>query len=277
MTKKFNLAQARKLLPNRNHTDNKTAGGKSLIIAGSQGFFGAAVLAATAASRVGAGYVTLMTDQKKFSSIAHPDFLTLDFKKNILFDTYSSVAIGPGLGQSAQALTLLKKIIKSKPAKTVLDADALNLLAQIQIKTLPSTWILTPHEGELARLLKTTSEVIKKNRLQALRQAQVKFKCVVLLKGHKTLVANTKHEIYEIQSGNVSLAKAGTGDVLTGIIAGLLAQGLNPTEAACLGSFLHGKISDNWLKRKNDVLSLMASDLLIEIPNTLANLRSKKS
>lgn len=274
MLSKFTGTRARKLLPKRKKTDSKIAGGKSLIIAGSRGMFGAAVLAATAAARVGSGYVILMTDKKNFSSVRHPDFLVVDSKKKkINAVPFTAAAIGPGLGVSASALNLLQQLLQFKIKNVVVDADALNLLAQHKIGYLPKTWIATPHEGELSRLLGVPAEVIRKDRVVYIKKAQKKLGCIVLLKGSKTLVATTE-KIFEIQSGNKTLAKAGTGDVLTGMITGFLAQGLSSEDAACLGAYVHGCMADQWLKDKKDYLSLMASDLLIELPRTLKKMRN---
>lgn len=274
MLSKFELGDARKILPRRKKTDSKVAGGKSLIIAGSEGMFGAAVFAATAAARVGSGYVILMTDQEKFSTAKHPDFLVADWKsKKISEIKFTAAAIGPGLGQSAWALLLLKQLLKLKIKNVVIDADALNLFAKHISVSLPKTWIATPHEGELSRLLELSAAKIRKNRISAVRAAQKKLGCVVLLKGRKTLIAASE-KTFEIQSGNNALAKAGTGDVLTGIITGFLAQGCSATEAACLGAFLHGFMADEWIKAENDHLSLMASDLLKAIPQALKVIRS---
>src|SRR3989344_4414437 len=118
---KFNRTQARKLLPSRKKNDSKIAGGKSLIIAGSEGMFGAAVLAGSAAARVGSGYVVLLTDQKKFSSADHPDFLVADWKqKKISEIKFTAVGIGPGLGRSAQAFKLLQQLLKLKIRNVVI-------------------------------------------------------------------------------------------------------------------------------------------------------------
>lgn len=244
-----------------------------MLIAGSQGMFGAAVLAATAAARVGSGYVILMTDQKKFRSDRHPDFLVRDWQmKKGDFVGLSSVGIGPGLGKSKLALNLLRRLLRSQMQNVVVDADALNLLAKYKIAPLPKTWILTPHEGELARLLGVSATEIRRDRRKAVQQAQRQWGCVILLKGHQTLVA-TATAIYEIQSGNVALAKSGTGDVLTGMLTGFLAQGLTAVKAACLGAFVHGWIADQWVLEHQDPLSLMASDLLKNIPQALMQIR----
>lgn len=272
---KFNLSKARNLLPTRKKSDSKKTGGRSLIIAGSKGMFGAAVFAATSAARVGSAYVFLMTDQNKFSSVKYPDFLITDLKsKNIKDLQFSAVGIGPGLGQSQQALKCLRELIRLKIKNVVIDADALHLCNKNDLFPLPKSWIATPHEGELARILKVNIEEIKNDRIKALKKAEKKLKCIVLLKGFKTLIIADR-QIYEIQSGNKSLAKAGTGDVLTGMITGLLAQDLTAKEAACLGAFIHGQLADYWLKNKNDYLSLLPSDLLDLLPKVLYKIRRK--
>lgn len=235
--------------------------------------FGAAVLSATAAARAGAGYVILLTDAQKFNSGKNPDFLILDARKSKIADIhFSAAAIGPGLGKSQQALRLLKELLKIKQVGVVIDADALNLFAANFSEALPAHWIATPHEGELARLTGFSVAAIRKDRVAAAKRAQKKLGCILLLKGSKTLVA-TSRRIFEVQAGNKALAKAGTGDVLTGLIAGLLSQGCGPEKAACLGAFVHGYIADEWIKEKNDYLSLMAGDLLLRIPQALAKLR----
>ncbi|MFZ3230698.1 MAG: NAD(P)H-hydrate dehydratase [Pseudobdellovibrio sp.] len=273
----FESKQALKILPKRKKTDNKASCGKSLIIAGSKGMFGAAILAATAAARVGSGYVLLMTIQKKFSSLRNPDFLVIDSKRKKIKDiSFSAIGIGPGLGQTTHSLQLLKQLIKLKPAHVVIDADALNLLAKNRLLQVPKSWIATPHEGELAKLLRINASAVRKDRLNSVIQAQKKLGCIVLLKGHNTLVATNK-KVFKIKSGNSALAKAGTGDVLTGMITGFLAQGLEAAEAACLGGYLHGAIADQWVMEKNDILSLMATDILNRIPKVMQQIRKNKN
>jgi NAD(P)H-hydrate epimerase len=273
--KKFSYKEAQMMIPIRSAKAHKNMGGKTLFIAGSPKMPGAAILSATAAYRVGSGYVYLLKTSKDFISNNFPDFLILEkkqLKTNIsLFD---SIAIGPGLGNTLEVNKILKLLLRSKFPNVLVDADGLNALAQITKPNIPETWILTPHEGEMARLLKKTPKQIHKNRKKYLLEAQKKFGCHILLKGKGTLIANKK-TIRQIQTGNKALSKAGTGDVLTGIIAGFLAQGLTPLNAACLGATLHGKIADLWIK-KNDYLSLIASDLLNEIPKQLKKMRTLK-
>lgn len=262
-------------MPHRSETDNKSHGGRCLIIAGSEGMFGAAVLSATAAARAGAGYVLLLTDLKNFPICQHPDFLTADLKKKKIKDLkFNSVAIGPGLGVTSHSLKLLKELLKLKIKNVVVDADALTLCAQERLFPLPKTWVVTPHEGELARLLGVSTQQIKKNRLKSVQIAQKKLGCVVLLKGHQTLVASVG-KIQKIKAGNVALAKAGTGDVLTGIIAALMSQGLTSDQAATLGAYVHGAVADHWVSLKKDELSLMASDLLELMPIVFKRIRKK--
>lgn len=274
MPKKFDLKQATKLLPVRKVSANKATAGRSLIIAGSKGMYGAAVLTAKGAARVGSGYVYVLTDGKKFDHCKHPDFLTVVWKNRKSIPNPLAIAIGPGLGKKSQTWVYLQWLVKSSADCVVIDADALNIVAKKNVSKLPSSWIATPHEGELGRLLNLPSTWIRKNRLKAVRMAQKKLGCIILLKGHHSLLA-TDSETFEIYSGNAALAKAGTGDVLTGMITGFLAQGLEPKSAALLGAYVHGKIADDWLHAKKDMLSLMASDLINAIPDTLYNLRMK--
>ncbi len=251
-------------LPRRKTKDNKTHGGKTLIIAGSQSLFGAAVLAATAAARVGSGYTYLQTDTRHFPVHRHPDFLI----KNFGFKDYAhfdAIAIGPGLGVTSRTEKILRLLLKLKIQNVVCDADALTVIAKKKIYPLPESWILTPHTGELSRLI---------GKQGSLKQAQKKYGCHILLKGAVTKIINSRSKI-KVASGNSSLAKAGTGDVLTGVITGLLAQGLSPMQAASLGAFVHGQASQEWTKSGRDHLSLLASDLFEIIPKILHDIRCK--
>lgn len=270
MIKPYTLTNASKDLPQRKSQDNKTHGGKCLIIAGSQGMWGAAVLCLTAAARTGAGYTYLFDPSKKFLTIKHPDFLTTKSFKNL--SVFQAIAIGPGYKDHKHLKKYLRILLKQNiPA--VLDAEALNVLATYKkISAIPSNWILTPHEGELARLLKVSSDVIRSHREKYIKIAQKKLGCTIVLKGNPTLICNSQH-IWKNTSGNSALAKAGTGDVLTGIIAGFLSQKVTPIKAACLGVFIHGLLADRWLKKGNDHLSLLASDLVGQLPTTLNYVR----
>lgn len=275
--KVFNAIKAAKSLPQRSSEDNKTHGGKALVIAGSKGMYGAAILSSTAAARVGAGYVFLMTDGDQFPTHKFPDFLVEKILiNNKKLSVFNSVAMGPGLGVNLKTEKILKKLIKLKIQNVILDADALNVLAKKNIRNLPPSWILTPHEGELARLLGVKSTEIKKSRLKFVIEAQKKYKCVVLLKGKNTLVADAK-SIFFVNKGNEALAKAGTGDILTGIIVGFLAQGLDPLIAAAEGAYVHGMVAQQWSLSGKDNLSLLASDMPYFLPKILKKIRNKNS
>lgn len=217
-----------------------------------------------------------MTDLKNYPWIDYPDFIvhtySLAYLKN---HTESVIGIGPGMGMTLQKKKILVHLIKNKFPKVVVDGDALTLLSKMTVNKLPATWILTPHEGELARLLKTTSKKVKNNRLHYVLAAQKKYGCIVILKGAETLVADHQ-EVLLVNSGTKALAKAGSGDVLVGMISAFYAQGLSPVDAACAGCFIHGHASRLWLKEKNDYLSMRPMDLIEKIPKSLYQLRKNK-
>ncbi len=254
------------LLPRRTQFAHKHDSGKCLIIAGSEGLWGASFLCGLAAYRVGAGYVYLPARTKDLN--LYPDFLSLKLTANLNLEPFSSIAIGPGLRLTPEIKKMFLHIKKTFTQSVVIDASALPL-----VKQLPDNWIMTPHEGEMAKLLKITADEIRADRLKAVKLAQQKFGGIVILKGHHTLIANAQN-IYEIQTGNQALAKAGTGDVLTGMITGFLSQGLKPMNACVLACGLHGHMADHWIKDK-DALSFMASDLLKFLPQTIYSLRKK--
>ena len=262
------------LLPKRSKKSNKTDGGKVLIIGGAKGLYGAGILAALAATRTGAGYTHLMTDLSKFSFLKYPDFIVHPIKISELKNKEKfAVGIGPGLG--INKLNYLKYLMKKNFELVVADADALTIIAKNNLFPLPATWILTPHEGELARLLNVNSILIKKNREKYLKVAALKYQCTILLKGSTTLIADQK--VYRISIGTAALAKAGTGDVLLGIIAALRAQKLSAINACLLGTYLHGYASQMWMNEKNDELSLRPTDLIDLLPSAIYQVRNQKS
>lgn len=273
MTIKIDRMHIKKMIPKRLKLSSKIDGGKVLIVAGGAEFHGAGILSALAATRSGAGYTHLMTDLIKYPWVKFPDFILhklslAELKKN----SKHVIAMGPGLGTTESKKKLLRFLIKSNAEKVILDADALTMLSTMEVKQLPSTWILTPHEGELARLLGVTSTSVKKRREEYLLLAQKKFGCIVLLKGALSLISDGER-IRKVSSGTPALAKAGTGDVLLGMIAAFYAQGLNPVEATVLGTFIHGQASADWMKKGNDHLSLRPMDLIEQIPKTILKLR----
>ncbi|MNJ92650.1 Bifunctional NAD(P)H-hydrate repair enzyme Nnr [compost metagenome] len=272
-TVSFGLQEARQLLPKVTRQDNKSSRGRTLIIAGSAEFPGAGILAARAALRSGSGYVLLAQHDPPFLSLEHPDFLMVDLDKHSLGEQhFDAAAIGPGCGVNEKTDRHLQSLFEMQVDRLVVDADALTVMARNTNLERRSTWILTPHEGEMSRLLNIPAEVIREDRAHWVREAQRLFGAIVLLKGHETLIAS-ETELVKIQAGNSALAKSGTGDVLTGIIASFLSQGLAPMQAACLGAFAHGCTADLWVKGGRDPLSMMASDLIEFLPQTLFHIR----
>ena len=188
----------------------------------------------------------------------------------------TAILIGPGAGASQDLEKFLKFILSEKFSQAVIDADALTILAgSLREVSLPPQWILTPHTGELSKLLNVSADEIEKDRIYHVSLAAKKFGCHVVLKGFRTLIATPHAEkVMIIPSGNQALAKAGSGDVLSGMISGFLAQKIKSFDAACLGAFLHGKLADDWLRKGNDVVSLMPRDLLQNLSHLLAEVRT---
>lgn len=272
--KKINLNYIKKILPKRTKLSNKTLAGKVLVIGGGKGLYGAGILSALAATRSGAGYTHLMSDLSKFPWMKFPDFIVHPLEISELKEKHDyTIAIGPGLGIKEKNKSLIKYLLKNNFEKVLLDADALTLITTMKIKRLPPSWILTPHEGELARLLNIPAIKIKKDRSFYIQQAQKKYGCVILLKGHETLIIDTENIIYKVSIGTPALAKAGTGDVLLGIIAAMRAQNMNPLDSCILASYIHGMTSQTWKKRKLDDLSMRPMDIIEMLPKTLFQIR----
>jgi len=259
--------QLQKWLPTRKKTDNKSQGGRVLIWAGSKTMPGAATLSAKSASRMGAGYVHV-SNSKVLQFF--PEAMIWD-KKDL--SRFSAVLIGPGMGVNQTTLKALRKLKKTS-IPVVIDADALTVAARYKLFPFPSHWVATPHSGELSRFLNISADEVQKNRQYAIEIAQKKLGCAILLKGFQSLFCDGKN-IDLIPTGNVALAKGGSGDVLGGMIVGLLAQGCSPREATLLAAYLHGEMADQWIKEKKDHLSLTPSDLIEKIPEALYRLRKK--
>ena len=273
MKRYFGKMEAAHLLPRVKKTDNKYSRGRTLIFAGSEDFPGAGILSAQGAARMGCGYVTL-AQKKLYPSLRNADFIFLDLnKKNWRDFQFDSVLIGPGFGVNDFTRDLIMEFKKRKFESVILDADAITACARYNLFPLPQSWILTPHVGELSRCIGVGAKEIQNQREHYLVEAQKNVGGVILLKGYGTLIAN-EHELFQIRSGNEALAKAGTGDVLSGIIASLRANGLGSTDAALLGAYVHGATANLWLSRKNDVLSMRAVDILDLLPRVLRTIRN---
>jgi NAD(P)H-hydrate epimerase len=262
----FNRRLAQRWLPKRKATDNKSQGGRCLILAGSKKMPGAGLLACRAALRVGSGYVYTSQPEAVYSS---PEILPWSSKN---FSGFQSVLIGPGLAEENQIEKWLRGL-RQTSIPVVIDADALTVIAKKKLFPLPEHWVATPHAGELSRLLQTPAKKIESDRLFYADQGHRLLGCNLLLKGFHS-VAKTQTASFIIPTGNVALAKAGSGDVLSGMIAGLLAQGLPPEKALLLGSYLHGLMADHWIAKGQDFLSLTPTDLIENLPQALQQLRT---
>ncbi len=256
-------------LPPRARNTHKGSFGNVLVIGGDHGMAGAVRLAATAALRAGAGLVTVATRPAHTSAMlaACSELLChgLENADDVLplLDKAGTLAIGPGLGASAWSQTLLAHALHTRrPA--VIDADALNLLAHTpdRIDTL-KPWILTPHPAEAARLLDTTTAAVQADRYAAVRALATRFRCVCVLKGAGSLIAVPGGKVSVCTHGNAGMATAGMGDVLTGVIAGLLAQGLDYASAARYGVLVHALAGD--AAAAHGERGLLASDLMPHI------------
>ncbi|MBL4744403.1 MAG: NAD(P)H-hydrate dehydratase [Cycloclasticus sp.] len=249
-------------LPARKKDAHKGDAGHTLLIGGDAGFSGAIRLASEAALRVGSGLVSVATRAEHAASItiARPELMChgvsgrLDIKQ--LAKRCQVIAVGPGLGQSAWSNQLFEAALETN-LPTVIDADALNLLSQQPRKN--NHWVLTPHVGEAARLLNCTTAEIQQDRASAAEQLQEQYGGVVVLKGAGSLVFDGE-EMFICNAGNPGMASGGMGDVLTGVIAGLIAQGLTLFEAAKLGVLVHAMAAD--YAAKQGERGLLASDLM---------------
>lgn len=243
------------LLPKRKKEGNKGNFGKLLLVAGSRNMAGAAVLAARSAYRTGAGMVKVITPEANRVIVQSriPEALLgqeEDLKSSLVWADVA--AIGPGLGRSEQAKALLETLLQDSRIPLVIDADGLNLLAENEnlVQMLKKqgaegrSIILTPHMGELSRLTGKTMEQLKENPVEAVKELAFSWQVTVVGKDARTLTAAPKGHLCLNLTGNSGMATAGSGDVLTGIIAGLLAQGMTAFDAASIGVYLHGAAGD---------------------------------
>lgn len=257
------LSPFKKYLKPRPRQFHKGDAGHVLIVGGDYGFSGAPRLAAEAALRVGAGLVSVATrPEHAFTlNLTRPEIMchAAHSAENLeaFLPKINVIIVGPGLGVSEWARELVDFIFETKKP-LVVDADALNLLAETPQKK--SNWILTPHPGEAARLLKKTSNEIQKNRLSALKAIQKNYGGACVLKGAGSLIlSNGKPSLCE--AGNPGMATAGMGDVLSGVIGGLIAQGVSLSDAAKLGVLLHAMAGDLAAK-DNGERGMLALDLM---------------
>ncbi len=253
----------RNQLKRRHRCDHKGLCGHVLIVGGELGYSGGAKLAGEAALRVGAGLVSMATrsEHAGFMNQNRPELMCHGVETaeqlSILLAKVDVVVVGPGLGQSAWADMLFNIAINAGKI-LVIDADGLNLLASRP--TMNGDWILTPHPGEAARLLNCSTAEVQQDRFMAVSSIQAKFGGVAILKGAGTLIA-TEHQMAISSTGNPGMASGGMGDVLAGVLGGLLAQGLSLQEAAQQGVYIHGLAADMAAGEAGE-RGLLASDLM---------------
>jgi hydroxyethylthiazole kinase-like uncharacterized protein yjeF len=285
----------RTTLPGRPKNAHKGTFGKLLVCAGSAQYTGAAYLACMGAMRVGAGLVTLAAAQSLVPILAsklteatyaplpeaEPGYISSKASRIIheqLAD-YDVLLIGCGLSQNPQVIDFITKVLLEMPpslkTKIVIDADALNVLAQTKNwwNKLKHDAILTPHPGEMARLSGLSLKEIARDRLVVAQEHATRWNKTVILKGANTIIASPDGKAKINAACNAGLASAGTGDVLAGTIAGLLAQGLSYADAAACGAYLHSAAADRVRDEMGD-MGMIASDLLPALPKVIKNLKS---
>lgn len=271
------------IMPKRPTDSHKGTFGKVLNIAGSQNYIGASYLSSIAPLRVGSGFVTLACPStiipiiaSKLSEITfiplntNSDGAISDVSIELLkaINSYDVISIGCGIGRSSDTKTFIEDIFKVyTESKWVIDADALNIISELNIEHLPQNAVLTPHPKEMSRLLGVDINDINRNRVEYAVKCAKKYKTTVLLKGHNTVVTDGNC-VYINKTGSSSMAKAGSGDVLTGIIAGLTAQGMTIFEAAVKGAYLHG-LSGELAAVDLSEYCVLATDLIKYLPKAI--------
>ena len=263
-------------LPKRPKDANKGIFGKVLVVAGSENYPGAAYLACAACYRVGAGLVSLATipSVKIIVSRKLPEvtFLSLKeiFKEVVEYDV---LLLGPGLGQKIQTIKLVEQLLKKQLPKTIIDGDGLNILSKTEEwwEKLKGDIILTPHPGEMARLTGLTIKKIQSDRVNVAQYFAKKWGKVMVLKGANTVIAPPEGGVIISPFANPALATAGTGDILAGVIAGMLAQGLDCFSAASVGVYIHG-LAGELVRKKIGDAGMLASDLVPILPQVLNKL-----
>ena len=264
-------------VPRRGEADNKYTAGHVLVVGGSTGLTGAPSLAAMAAMRADAGYVTVaapestlpVLEQRLLEAVKRPlpelDGVVTAGAADIVLELArkaSAVALGPGLGRGPGPHELVRRVLNEVELPVVVDADA---LYELEPADWPGPRVLTPHEGELGRLLGRSSKEIAAHRLASVQEAAERFRCVVLLKGADSLIAAPGRGVLVSALGLPSLATAGTGDVLTGIVAAFLAKGMEPQLATACAAAAHELAAVEAPQRTG----LVASDLIEALPRVL--------
>lgn len=251
--------------------------GKIGVVSSAEGMEGAVAMACEAAYRSGAGIVSVISlDEKIFTLRARMPMLIPEVMiKEFVDFNFAAIVVGSGFGKKRS--TLLRRILKYSSGPIVLDADALNILSEepdIMKFCARENIIITPHPAEMGRLLKVSVNDIQKDRVAAVKKAIEVYGFTVVLKGYKTLIAGPGTEIFENPTGNPALSKGGCGDVLSGMIAGFIGQGLHLLDAGMLGAYLHGQCADYLVNEKGvSELSVMPTELMSVISHCLSSLK----
>ena len=277
------------MLPSRRWNVHKYDVGKVLVIAGSRSFTGAAVLASDAALMGGAGAVILAAPESLHPILASklteviirrmpetPEGTVALAARDLLRELCEwadTVIVGPGLGRNGETDTLVRSIIADSPRPLIVDADGLNAFVESPdlLKKHGAPLVLTPHTGELGRLMKKSASVIEQERVSSAREAARLFGGTVVLKGAPTATGSSEGRVVINSTGNSGMATIGSGDVLTGIIASLAAQGMPPPDAAIAGVYVHGLAGDTARDRKGE-RSMRARDILQGVAEAFTNL-----
>lgn len=284
MASAINTSLLRPRLTKRPASGHKGSFGHLFVIAGSRGFTGAVKLACAAAARSGVGLVTAGIPQSLVAPIAASlvesmylplmstpdDTLSEDALESALAfaEDKPAVAIGPGLSQHPSTRAFVDAFVRQCPAPLVIDADALNCLSNNMdaLACRKGATVLTPHPGEMARLSGQDTEGVQGDREGAAATLAKEYDCVVALKGHETIVADASGETYVNTTGNSGLGTGGTGDVLTGLMGGLIAQKMPMLDAALLAVYLHGLAGDLAAAAKTE-RAMIASDVIDRLPD----------
>ncbi len=280
-------SDAAQLLPPRPTHSHKGTYGRVFVVAASTGMTGAAALTSAGALRVGAGLVTLgapkslnaILEMKLTEVMTLPlpetaeGSLALDAKSHIIEAverTKSVLAVGPGLSQHPETVALVHSLIRESDVPTVIDADGINALSKSTdiLSSLSPQTVLTPHPGEMARLIGGTVEALERDRIGIAQQFAGTHNVTLVLKGAPTVIARGNGDVWINSTGNAGMATGGMGDILTGLIAGLIAQKVSPFDAAVLGVYLHGLAGDI-VAESVGMHGLMAGDVLNNVPKAI--------
>ncbi len=261
----------KKLLPKRPLTAHKGTNGHLLVVGGSEGMTGAAVLASLAGLRAGCGFVTAGVRQDLSIPEKPAEVMLMPWPELIrTWDKFQGFVFGPGLSRLEDGESFLFELLEHAEAPLVIDADGLNLLANNPklSKQFRQPIVLTPHPGEMSRLTGMSIAEIQADRITVARRFATEWKVTVVLKGARTIIAAPDGRTFINPTGNPGMATAGTGDVLAGIIGGLIAQGLEATNAAIVGTYLHGLAGDIAASQLGPI-GIIASDLISVLPNAM--------